>query len=96
MLHFSCDVCGRQLADQRFVVRLESYPAFDPDLIEDSDLDVDHLQQVADELQLEDEPPTEPERLRVLRFDLCPTCHERFLLDPLGREAKRRVRFSQN
>ncbi|MFO0918341.1 MAG: hypothetical protein U0872_08510 [Planctomycetaceae bacterium] len=43
----SCDLCGIPLDDQRFVVQLEAYPAFDPDQLEAVDLDADHLQQVA-------------------------------------------------
>ena len=50
MLHFSCDLCGRQLDDQRYVVRLEVFPSFDPEEIEEDDLDADHLQEISEEL----------------------------------------------
>ena len=30
------------------------------------------------------------------RFDLCPTCHDKFLKDPLGKESLRSFDFSKN
>ncbi len=30
------------------------------------------------------------------RYDLCPRCHKKFLKDPLGRDALRRLNFSEN
>jgi hypothetical protein len=98
MLHFSCDLCGCPLDEQRFVVRLESYPAFDPDRLEAADLDHDHLQEVADVLDsgCTDSSALEADGAKVFRFDLCPQCHRKFLKDPLGREAVRRLKFSKN
>ena len=100
MLHFSCDLCGGQLDEQRFVVQLEAYPAFDPDQLSPADLDSDHLQQVAHQLDSAehgddgiDDDCCETKRFR---FDLCPRCHRKFVRDPLGREAARRLTFSKN
>ncbi len=99
MLHFSCDLCGRQLGDQRYVVRLEVFPSFDPEEIDEDDLDADHLQEISEELHemevtgtnsIEDCDP------REFRFDLCPNCRRRFVKDPLGRDATRRLNFSEN
>lgn len=99
MLHFSCDLCGIPLDDQRFVVQLEAYPAFDPDQLEAVDLDADHLQQVSQELEASD-PENPPQvdacETKKLRFDLCPRCYHKFLRDPLGRETARRLTFSKN
>lgn len=98
MLHFSCDLCSCPLDEQRYVVRMEVYPAFDPDQIEPADLDQDHLQAVADHLDqgggLDDD--TLENGAKVFRFDLCPQCHRKLLKDPLGREAVRRLKFSKN
>jgi hypothetical protein len=44
----------------------------------------------ADETDLEPAPA-----YRKLRYDLCPACHEKFLADPLGREAQK-FDFSEN
>ncbi|GAB4135442.1 MAG: hypothetical protein Tsb009_01710 [Planctomycetaceae bacterium] len=99
MLHFSCDLCGRHLDDHRFVVKLEVFPSFDPDEIEESDLEADHLQEVAEELdKMEMTGQTEIEdcEARDFRFDLCPACRRKFLEDPLGRDATRRLNFSEN
>lgn len=98
MLHFSCDLCSCSLGEQRFVVRLESYPAFDPDRLEPADMDHDHLQEVADMLDHggPDDESLESSGAKVFRFDLCPQCYRKFLKDPLGREAVRRLKFSKN
>ncbi len=99
MLHFSCDLCGSQLDERRFVVQLEAYPAFDPDQLSPSDLDEDHLEQVALQLASTDAADTadaESCETKKFRFDLCPRCHRRFLRDPLGRDAARRLTFSKN
>ena len=99
MLHFSCDLCGCQLDDRRFVVKLEAFPAFDPDQLSAEDLDADHLAQVTEELAAT--TPAEASAVnecetRNFRFDLCPRCHRKFLRDPLGRDAARRLTFSKN
>lgn len=99
MLHFSCDLCGQQLGHRRFVVQMEVYPAFDPEDIDEEDLDVDHLQEISE--MIEEMEATGNDELddcssKDLRFDLCPHCHKKFLNDPLGRDALRRLNFSKN
>ncbi len=96
MLHFSCDLCGCQLDDRRFVVKLEVFPAFDPDQLSPGDLDADHLDQVAQQIAANEDSDLDDCETKALRFDLCPRCHQKFLRDPLGREAARRLTFSQN
>jgi hypothetical protein len=96
MLHFSCDLCGSQLGDERFVVQMEAYPAFDPDQLAPADLDGDHLEQVAQELEAGSAVDDDCCETKKFRFDLCPRCHRKFLRDPLGREAARRLSFSKN
>lgn len=96
MLHFSCDLCGCRLDDRRFVVKLEAFPAFDPDQLEPADLDADHLAEVAQQLESNDAANEDDVGTKTLRFDLCPRCHRKFLHDPLGRDAARRLTFSKN
>jgi hypothetical protein len=98
MLHFSCDLCGQPLDDHRYVVRLEVFPAFDPENITEADLADDHLQEVADDLNLMELTGGQLEDCssKTFRFDLCTRCHAKYLKDPLGREALRRLNFSEN
>ncbi len=97
MLHFSCDLCGCSLDHQRYVVQLEAYPAFDPDELQSADLDIDHLQAVAESLEQGSTlDELDDGSTRQFRYDLCPGCYRKFLRDPLGREAVRRLKFSQN
>ena len=98
MLHFSCDLCGQQLDDQRYVVKLEVFPAFDPDELSEDDLDADHLQEVSEllaEMEVTGDSVLD-DGAKNFRFDLCTRCHQKFLKDPLGRDTLRRLNFSEN
>lgn len=100
MLHFSCDLCGCRLAQERFVVKMEVFAPFDPEEIDESDLDLDHLQAVSEEIEEVEmtggELHVDDCGTRRLRFDLCAECRKKFLQDPLGRDAVRRLHFSEN
>jgi hypothetical protein len=98
MLHFSCDLCGQPLDDRRFVVRMEIFAAFDAEDITEADLDADHLQEIAEDIHEMEITGTVPDDLgtKAYRFDLCPRCHAKYAKDPLGREALRRLNFSEN
>lgn len=99
MLHYTCDSCGRDLGRERFIVRVEVTPAFDPDEIDEVDLDADNLEKIADEIAaMESTGDFEYADCgaRSLQYDLCPACRDRFVSDPLGQESLRRLSFSQN
>ena len=99
MMNFSCDLCGRHLGDRRFVVKLEVYPAFDPEELDQEDLEVDNLQEVADmiqEMENTGQSKLDDCSSKGFRFDLCSKCHQTFINDPLGRETLRRLNFSEN
>ena len=54
MVHFTCDLCGKDLTtsgDGRYVVKIEAYPGFDPTEIKEDDLDDDPMEAVAQILQ---------------------------------------------
>ena len=99
MQHFTCDACGKQLGEQRYVAKLEVYPAFNPDELTDADLDLDHLQEVAEiieqtdplEMMLDEQTTTQQ-----FKFDLCAVCHHRYLQDPLGKQSRTPLHFSEN
>lgn len=98
MLHFSCDICGQPLGKERYVARLEVYPAHDPEEIDEADLDADHLQELAEMLSDVEETGYDLEETgpKQFRFDLCPDCHPRFVADPLSRERLQRLKYSDN
>jgi hypothetical protein len=99
MLHFSCDLCGKDLTDgtdARYVVRMEVFPATDPGQLVEGDLSDDNLEAVGELLRDGDETDIEPApTYRKIRYDLCMGCHQKFLADPLGREAQK-FDFSEN
>jgi hypothetical protein len=77
---------------------MEIFPAFDANDITEADLDADHLQEVAEEIHEMELTGSELDdaNSKSFRFDLCPRCHARYEKDPLGREAIRRLNFSEN
>ena len=102
MVHFTCDLCGKDLTDAgnpRFVVKIEAYAGFDPTQITEDDLDDDHMEAVAQLLQRDEEMSAKDFDAQIrkgFRFDLCSCCHGKFLKDPLGRESIRAFDFSKN
>ncbi|HEY8503458.1 MAG TPA: hypothetical protein VIL46_02675 [Gemmataceae bacterium] len=101
MLHFSCDLCGKDLGDgngSRYVVRIEVYPALAQAELTEDDLDSDPLDVMNEMLsELDDEDAAAPAPSPTqMRYDLCPSCHARFLRNPLNREALGKLNFSKN
>lgn len=100
MVHFTCDLCGRNLpasGEPRYVVKIEAYAGFDPNQITEDDLDEDHMEAIAELLQAEEGLSTELAPVRkAYRFDLCPGCHAKYTNDPLGRDLARLFDFSKN
>jgi len=99
MLHFTCDLCGKELQlpdDQRYVVKIEAFAAHDPAEITEADLDEDHMEAVSQILQDDDDQVELTAASKNFRFDLCPDCHKKFLRDPLGREMAQKFHFSKN
>lgn len=84
---------------ERFVLTMAVRPTFDPDELTEDDLDSDNLQKVAAIIRESEEsgvePPDESEP-KNFSFDLCQSCRNRFVSDPLGRDLPRQVRFSSN
>jgi hypothetical protein len=102
MVHFTCDLCGKDLTssgDGRYVVKIEAYPGFDPTELKEDDLDSDPMEAVAQILQREEARNADDgssTRPKGFRFDLCPSCHRKFVNDPLGKDATRSFDFSKN
>jgi len=102
MVHYTCDMCGKALLldeDVRYVVKIEVYAAYDPIEISDEDLEEDYteeMNELCEELEHADEQEMEEKVYKTFRFDLCATCHEQFLRDPLAARLKRRMRREQN
>ncbi len=102
MVHFTCDLCGKDLTatgEPRYVVKIEASAGFDPNEITDADLDADHMELVSELLQRDENLSSEELATPVrkdFRFDLCPACHRRFLKDPLGKNSLHTFDFSKN
>ncbi len=58
MVHFTCDLCGKDLTacgDPRYVVKIEAFPGFDPTEITEDDLDEDPMEAVSQILQRDEQ-----------------------------------------
>jgi hypothetical protein len=102
MVHFTCDLCGKDLTatgDPRYVVKIEAFAGFDPTEITEEDLDGDHMEAVSQILQRDEASSADDMTAPVhkgFRFDLCPDCHAKYLKDPLAKEFVRSFDFSKN
>jgi len=102
MMHITCDCCGKELrpgGDHHFVVKVEVFAAHEPAELTEADLDEDHMEAFGEMLrEMEESPTTDPvpPACQQLRYDLCSTCRQRYLRDPLGKESAQKFDFSEN
>lgn len=101
MVHFTCDHCGKELCpdgdERRFILKIETYPARDPNQLTEEDLEDDHMEAVSQLLRDLDDDELELEKPRQsLRYDLCEECHRKFVRDPFGKENSHKLSFSKN
>ena len=102
MIHHSCDRCKRILdpdQDQRYIVKIEIQAAMEPLEPEEEDGDRDYLVEIQDILERmeDDEELGECEDVyQKRRYDLCADCYRKYIKNPIGREAKPQLGFSQN
>jgi hypothetical protein len=100
MMHYTCDLCAKELADEpRYVVKIEAFAAHDPDELTDADLEDEHMEAVSQAIQEMEETGAEVDltpTTKHFRHDLCEECYQRFLNDPLGRDHAQKVVFSKN
>jgi hypothetical protein len=90
MIRYRCDGCGLDLSrdgSNHYIVKIEAFAAAGQLEFTEADLQADHQAEIRKVLaDLEQKSPDEIEDqvYRSFRFDLCPTCHRRFLQRPLG------------
>jgi hypothetical protein len=100
MIHYSCDLCKRELDPSdglHYVVKVDVMAAADPQDDGAMDEDRDYLREMHEMLERagDDElVPLGDQAHQQLRFDLCPACCKKFLKNPLGREIL--FEFSKN
>ena len=102
MIHFTCDRCKRELdptEDLRYVVKLEVFAAVDLPESNDVEEDRDHLLEIHELLEHLDASGIESsgdDLYHKHSYDLCPTCHRKFIANPLGHELAIQFGFSEN
>ena len=91
MVQYACDLCGARLKageNTRYVVRIEVYAAPESPEITPEELAKDHKQEILALLSQMDSLSTEEIQngvYRLMRFDLCAECRDRYLANPLGK-----------
>jgi hypothetical protein len=102
MIHYTCDLCHRQLDGEdevRYVVKIEVYPAADRPEAADPDDDRDHLLELHDALESladdGDDDAVDP-TYQTMQFDLCAECRRKFAHQPLGRDLTKLLDISTN
>jgi hypothetical protein len=102
MIHYSCDRCKRVIEpeqDLRYVVRIEIEAAMDPLHEGEVQDDRDHLMEIDEILERVDaseSPDIGDEIFERKRYDLCPQCFRKFIQNPVGREKRAPLGYSQN
>ena len=107
MIHYSCDICQRPIhphSDVRHVVKIEVFPAVEDESCGCPDLDslgeeeenLEEMQDLLERLDDCEDPRMEHDGARSLRFDLCDTCRQRFVKNPLGLKSGTPLNFSNN
>ena len=101
MIHYSCDRCKREIetADLRYVVRIEVEAVMDPTGDGEAEEDRDHLleiDEILERVDVADCPEIGDDVYQKRRYDLCPSCLRKFLQNPLSREKRASLGFSQN
>jgi len=99
MIHYTCDLCGRSIRNERFTAKIQVEAAFDPEELTEEDLDSDHLEQIAEsiaEMETTGEFEVEETGPKQMQFDLCPSCCRKFVSNPLGSNSPTRLTYSQN
>jgi hypothetical protein len=100
MIHYSCDLCKRELDPSdglHYVVKVEVMAAADPQDNGAIDADRDYLREIHDALEGTSEDALQlmgDQAHQQLRFDLCPACCKKYLKNPLAREVQ--FEFSKN
>jgi len=102
MVYYTCDICGKRMesgTDLHYIVKMEVYAAYDPLEITEEDLERDYLDEISnliDRMRTTDEEELEDQVYKCLKFDLCPACQRRFLLNPLPTDSRSSTNFSEN
>ncbi len=80
------------------MVKVEVFAAQGPAGLTEEDLDEDHMEAFGALLREMEATQTEPvpPANQQLRYDLCSACRQRYLRDPLGKEAAQKFDFSEN
>lgn len=89
MIRYRCDGCGVDLerdGSNRYIVKIEAYAAAGKLEFTRGEVECDHeaeIRQLIAALEKKHPDEIEDQVYRSFRYDLCPTCHRRYLASPL-------------
>ncbi len=101
MIHYSCDRCRRDIdtsSDHRYTVTIEIEAALDGPEHELVD-DPDHLDELQDLIDSADDLCSsvfDEDVYQRKQFDLCRSCFQQYIKNPLARETNSSIGYSPN
>lgn len=101
MIHYSCDRCRKTIdttTDLRYEVSIVTQVVLDGPEVSDDD-ERNHLSEIDELLMRVDEEECEQlcqDLYQSRRFDLCSSCYQQYIKNPLATEATMQVEFSEN
>jgi len=87
--YYRCDMCGIRIAPEelRYVLNMSIFAAYDTMEIELSDLEKDYeeeIRKLTEKMQHMDPKQLQEDVFKQFNFDLCRTCQQKFIENPLG------------
>ena len=86
-----CAICGKQIKSNRYILKIVSYAAYNGLEINLLDFTRDYekeLQQLVEKLKRQKKSMAEEDVFKTFKFDLCRSCHQRYIKNPLGKNPK--------
>ncbi|MBI5118952.1 hypothetical protein HZA56_20990 [Candidatus Poribacteria bacterium] len=93
MKYYECDICGQRIEPKelRYVVKTTIFAAYDTLEIELTDLARDYTEEIRsliEKMEHMDPKELQEDVFKEFSFDLCRSCQQKFLRNPLGNNAR--------
>jgi len=94
-MEYKCDLCGRKIARNRYLVRIASYAAYDGLEIGILDLTRNFRKEMRDllgKIKKTSKRKLEKDICAGFEFSLCKKCRDSYIRDPLGKKRFKSIR----
>jgi len=94
-MEYKCDLCGKKIVRNRYLVRIVSYAAYDGLEIGLLDLTRDFRKEMEDllkKIRKQSGKKLEKDICAGFEFSLCRNCRDNYIRDPLGKKRFKSIR----